>query len=112
LSHSVSHMLKDMKGAVSQSKGTKGALAKAVFNSSKDTSFSVINSAKGSKDLGRGVVAYGVEVRNSVAKGRIEKDSGQVFCLEGAFLNKTPTKQPFPKENPGGGIFLKSVNWR
>ena len=36
----------------------------------------MINSAKGSKDLGRGVVAYGVEVRNSVAKGRIEKDSG------------------------------------
>ena len=50
-------MLKDMKGAVSRSKGTKGALAKAVFNCSKDTSFSMINSAKGSKDLGRGVVA-------------------------------------------------------
>ena len=43
-------MLKDMKGAVSRSKGTKGALAKAVFNCSKDTSFGMINSAKGSKN--------------------------------------------------------------
>ena len=32
--------------------------------------------------------------------------------LEGAFLNKTPTTQPFPKENPGEGLFLKPVNWR
>ena len=32
--------------------------------------------------------------------------------LEGTFLNKTPTIQPFPKENPGEGLFLKRVNWR
>ena len=45
--------------------------------------------------------------------GRSAKDQiGDSIYLEGAFLNKTPTKQPFPKENPGGGIFLKSVNWR
>ena len=93
-------MLKDMKGAVSRSKGTKGALAKAVFNCSKDTSFSVINSAKGSKDLGRGVVAYGVEMRNSVAKGRIEKDSGQVFWGSGMMGQKVARSSDhvLPKE--------------
>ena len=54
----------------SRSKGTKGALAKAVFNCSKDTSFSVINSAKGSKDLGRGVVP--TELKCVIVLPRVE----------------------------------------
>ena len=60
----------------------------------------MINSAKGSKDLGRGVVAYGVEVRNSVAKGRIEKDSGQVFWGSGMMGQKVARSSDhvLPKE--------------
>ena len=45
-----------MEGAVNRSKGTKGALAKAIFDRSEDTRFSVINSAEGSQDLERGVI--------------------------------------------------------
>ena len=41
-----------------------------------------------------------------------QTQSSKVIILEGTFLNKTPTIQPFPKENPGEGLFLKPVNWR
>ena len=41
-------MFKDMERAVSEGKGTKGPLAKAVFNCIKDTRFSVINGTKSS----------------------------------------------------------------